>query len=62
MSTTDPRKGDEAGPSTVDAPALAEWRAKVLLDVETLRAMFADARRSPGNERPEEPPSGGQPS
>ena len=62
MPTTDPRKGDEAGPSPLDEPNLADFRTKVLLDIETLREMVAEANQAKQTARRDGVPPTGRPS
>jgi hypothetical protein len=62
MPTTDPQKGEKAGPNTDDEPNLAPWRAKVLLDVDTLREMVAEVHPTKPAADRKGPPPGGRPS
>ena len=62
MPTTDPQNGDKAGSSTQDEPNVAPWRAKVLLDIDTLREMVAEVHPTKPAPDRQGPPPGGRPS
>jgi hypothetical protein len=65
MPTTDPaegRKGDQAEPSALEEPNLADFRTKILLDIETLREMVAEANAAKKAHGPGGVPPAGRPS